>query len=42
LPEARKPYWMGRLSILDLLIKIDFFVKKRKNIFSIWKAADLN
>jgi hypothetical protein len=35
------PYWWGRLSALDVLVKIGCFVKK-KYIASAWKEADLN
>jgi len=39
--ESRNPYWKGRLSTFDLLVKIGCFVKK-KNTVSVWKAATLN
>ncbi len=38
--KPRNPYWRGRLSTVDLLIKIGF--KKKKFIVSVWKVADLN
>ncbi len=37
--ESGNPYWRGRLSKVDLLIKIACFVK---NICSALKAADMN
>jgi len=34
-PVPGKSYWRGRLSTVDLLIKVACFVKKANNIFSI-------
>ncbi len=34
-------YCRGRVRTVDLLIKIGCFIKK-KNLVSVWKAADLN
>jgi hypothetical protein len=39
--QARNSYRRGRLSTVDLLIKIGSFVE-RKNIVSVLKTADLN
>jgi hypothetical protein len=40
-PQTGNPYWWGRFSMADLLIKLGCFVEK-KNIASAWKEADLN
>jgi hypothetical protein len=40
-PQPGNPYWRGRLSTVDLLIKIACF-GRQKNIVSVWKAADTN
>jgi hypothetical protein len=37
-PQSGNPYWRGRLSTIDLLIKVAYFVKKKKNIFIIKKC----
>ncbi len=39
--STRNTNWRGRLSTMDLLIKVACFVTKVNNIFNI-KAADLN
>ena len=39
--RSGNPYWSGRFSTVDLLIKIGCFVKI-KNIVSVWKATDLS
>ncbi len=39
-PSSGNPCWRGRLSTVDLLIKMGCFVKK-ENIALVWKAADL-
>ncbi len=40
-PSPQQEYLQGRLGIIDLLIEIGCFVKK-KMIVSWWQAADLN